>query len=122
MQKQKLEGLECKLMKVQIMICMMVKLEGLDAIMKSLTCKKEVLRNAIREYNIIKGREGLDIALEEVCQGASRMNVRHIWANFTNKFRGNKQLSDALWAYLRATTVQQFDMKMDQFKILSPVR
>ena len=63
--------------------------------------------------------KGLKQALEEVIPEApTRFCLRHLYANFKNKFKG-KALKDLMWAAAKETTEVGFNAKMDQIKVLN---
>ncbi|GMY09077.1 hypothetical protein FCV25MIE_04316 [Fagus crenata] len=64
-------------------------------------------------------QKGLKQALEEVIPEApTRFCLRHLYANFKNKFKG-KALKDLMWAAAKETTEVGFNAKMDQIKVLN---
>jgi hypothetical protein len=63
--------------------------------------------------------KGLKQALEEVIPEApTRFCLRHLYANFKNKFKG-KALKDLMWAAAKETTEAGFNAKMEQIKVLN---
>lgn len=71
-------------------------------------------------WNFISDQQkGLKQALEEVIPEApTRFCLRHLYANFKNKFKG-KALKDLMWAAAKETTEVGFNAKMDQIKVLN---
>ncbi|GMY24320.1 transposon [Fagus crenata] len=71
-------------------------------------------------WNFISDQQkGLKQALEEVIPEApTRFFLRHLYANFKNKFKG-KALKDLMWAAAKETTEVGFNAKMEQIKVLN---
>ena len=47
-----------------------------------------------------------------------RLCVKHLYGNFRKRFPGN-ELKLALWSAARATTVPEFNTKMEELKVLN---
>uniref|UniRef100_A0A2N9GWA3 MULE transposase domain-containing protein n=1 Tax=Fagus sylvatica TaxID=28930 RepID=A0A2N9GWA3_FAGSY len=69
-------------------------------------------------WNFISDQQkGLKEALKEVIPEApTRFCLRHLYANFKNKFKG-KTLKDLMWAAAKETTKVGFNAKMEQIKV-----
>ncbi|XP_025692404.1 uncharacterized protein [Arachis hypogaea] len=60
--------------------------------------------------------KGLLPALKEVMPNAHHRNcVRHIWKNFTNKYK-DTQLKNVVWACVKSSTVAEFNDNMQRLK------
>ncbi|XP_057719130.1 uncharacterized protein LOC130933515 [Arachis stenosperma] len=68
-------------------------------------------------WNFISDQQkGLLPALKEVMPNAHHRNcVRHIWKNFTNKYK-DTQLKNVVWACAKSSTVAEFNDNMQRLK------
>ncbi|XP_072088367.1 uncharacterized protein [Arachis hypogaea] len=68
-------------------------------------------------WNFISDQQkGLLPALKEVIPNAHHRNyVRHIWKNFTNKYK-DTQLKNVVWACAESSTFAEFNENMQRLK------
>ncbi|KAL4380901.1 hypothetical protein AHAS_Ahas04G0079800 [Arachis hypogaea] len=90
---------------------------GLQMARKKYVGNEKAQYGKLRDYlNEIHRYEGLLPALKEVMPNAHHRNcVRHIWKNFTNKYK-DTQLKNVVWACAKSSTVVEFNDNMQRLK------
>ena len=64
-------------------------------------------------------QKGLIPAVEKVFpESEHRFYVRHLYSNFQGHFKG-ENLKDQLWACIRSSTIEKWNMNMDKVKALN---